>query len=79
MVPGEGDKVVGDRLEGGQGVVETGRVLGHRPRRQFDADRPGLQVDVQHLPVNPQGQHDLPVREGHPELNADGEEPGRCR
>ena len=68
MVSGSRGQVVSDRPESGQGVVEADGVLGHRPRRQFDADRPGLEVDVQHLPVNPQGLHDLPVREWHPQL-----------
>jgi len=68
MVSGSRGQVVSDRPESGQGVVEADGVLGHRPRRQLDADRPGLEVDVQHLPVNPQGQHDLPVREWHPQL-----------
>src|ERR1700712_1053481 len=58
----------GNRPEGVERVVESGRTLRDRPGRQLDADRSGGPVHIEHLTVDAKGQNHLAAGKRHPEL-----------
>src|SRR5579863_2470323 len=70
-------------VKGAQRVLHVGRILGLRPGGEFHAYGVGAPADVQHLPVDAEGEQDVPVgARTEPELvavPAPGERPFRGR